>query len=82
MFTTLAFFYTSIRVDSWPGREQAMQRNNILDLVGRTPIVAIRRLNPHKKVTIYAKLEAFNPGGSVKDRIALHMIETAEKAES
>lgn len=57
-----------------------MQRNNILDLIGRTPIVPIRRLNPHKNITIYAKLEAFNPGGSVKDRIALHMIETAEKS--
>jgi cysteinyl-tRNA synthetase len=57
-----------------------MQRNNILDLIGRTPIVPIRRLNPHKNVSIYVKLESFNPGGSVKDRIALHMIETAEKS--
>ena len=54
--------------------------NNILDLIGNTPIVPIRRLNPYKKVTIYAKLEAFNPAGSVKERIALNMIEEAEKA--
>ncbi|MEW6428651.1 MAG: cysteine--tRNA ligase [Thermodesulfobacteriota bacterium] len=57
-----------------------MQRNNILDLIGNTPIVPIRRLNPHKNVTVYAKLEGYNPGGSVKDRIALNMIETAEKS--
>jgi cysteinyl-tRNA synthetase len=52
---------------------------NILDLVGNTPIVPIRRLNPFKDVTIYAKLEAFNPAGSVKERIALNMIEDAEQ---
>lgn len=39
----------------------------------------IRRLNPYNNVKIYAKLENFNPGGSIKDRIALHMIEEAEK---
>ncbi len=52
----------------------------ILDLVGNTPLVPIRRLNPYKKVEILAKLESFNPGGSVKDRIALNMIEAAEAA--
>ena len=51
---------------------------NILDLIGNTPLVPIKRLNPFKKVAIYAKLESFNPGGSVKDRIALNMIEDAE----
>jgi cysteinyl-tRNA synthetase len=51
----------------------------ILDLIGNTPIVAIRRLNPCKNVTILAKLESFNPGGSIKDRIALNMIEAAEQ---
>jgi cysteinyl-tRNA synthetase len=51
----------------------------ILDEIGNTPLVQIRRINPFKKVTIYAKLESFNPGGSVKDRIALYMIEDAEK---
>ena len=53
---------------------------SILDQIGNTPLVPIKRLNPLKKVTIYAKLEAFNPGGSVKDRVALNMIETAEAA--
>lgn len=52
----------------------------ILDLVGNTPIVAIGKLNPFKNVTIYAKLESMNVGGSVKDRIAKHMIEMAEKS--
>ena len=54
--------------------------NNILELIGNTPIVRINRLNPHKNITIYAKLESGNPGGSVKDRIALSMIEEAEQS--
>ena len=52
---------------------------NILDQIGNTPLVPIRRLCPNKKVEILAKLESFNPGGSVKDRPALYMIEHAEK---
>ena len=51
---------------------------SILDLVGRTPMVEIRRLNPNPRVKIFAKLEGFNPTGSIKDRIALKMIEQAE----
>ncbi len=53
--------------------------NNILELIGHTPIIKINRLNPNKKVNIFAKLEGQNPGGSIKDRIALKMIEEAEK---
>jgi len=52
---------------------------NILKSIGNTPIVRINRLNPNKNTTIYAKLEGANPTGSVKDRIALSMIEQAEK---
>ncbi len=52
--------------------------NNILDLIGNTPLVKINNLNPNKNTTIYAKLEGNNPGGSIKDRIALKMIEQAE----
>ena len=52
---------------------------NILQLIGNTPLVKINRLNPNKKVELYAKLEFFNPGSSVKDRTALSMIEGAEK---
>nr|MCK4929473.1 cysteine synthase A [Nanoarchaeota archaeon] len=51
---------------------------NILQTIGNTPLVRINRLNPNKKVTIYAKVEGFNPTGSIKDRIALKMIEQAE----
>ena len=53
---------------------------NILKLIGNTPLVKINKLNPNKKVELYAKLESFNPGGSVKDRIGLTMIEEAEKS--
>ncbi|HEX16529.1 MAG TPA: cysteine--tRNA ligase [Deltaproteobacteria bacterium] len=51
----------------------------VLELIGSTPMVEIRRLNPNPRVRILAKLESFNPGGSVKDRIALRMIEEAER---
>ncbi len=51
---------------------------NILETIGNTPIVKINRLNPNKNCTIYAKLEGLNPSGSIKDRIALAMIEQAE----
>src|SRR5512138_3053229 len=50
---------------------------SILDSIGRTPLVALGRLNPNPRVRLLVKLEGNNPGGSVKDRIALHMIRTA-----
>lgn len=50
---------------------------SIIDLVGNTRMVEIKKLNPVKGVTIYAKLEGDNPGGSVKDRPALNMIRSA-----
>jgi len=53
--------------------------NTILTMIGETPLVEIRRLNPSKKVKIFAKLESVNPGGSIKDRTALFMIEKAEE---
>ena len=49
----------------------------ILDTVGNTPLVQIQRLNPNPNVTVYAKLEGNNPGGSVKDRPALNIIRSA-----
>lgn len=57
-----------------------MVYKNILEMIGQTRIVQINRLNPHNKIKMYAKIEADNPGGSVKDRIALNMIETAEQS--
>ena len=53
--------------------------NSVLDLIGNTPIVDVSVLSPNPRVRILAKLEGQNPGGSVKDRIALSMIEQAEK---
>ena len=52
---------------------------NIADLVGRTPVVKLSRIAPELDVELFAKLEAFNPGGSVKDRIGVAMIEAAER---
>ena len=49
----------------------------ILDTVGNTPMVELQRLNPNKKIKVFAKLEGNNPGGSVKDRPALNMIKSA-----
>ena len=51
---------------------------NILKLIGKTPLVRINKINPNKNVLILAKLEKQNPAGSVKDRITVSMIEAAE----
>ena len=53
---------------------------SILDKIGNTPLVEIKNLNPNPQVKILAKLEYFNPGGSIKDRAALFMIENGEKS--
>ncbi|EFI35675.1 cysteine synthase B [Desulfonatronospira thiodismutans ASO3-1] len=55
--------------------------SDLLSLIGNTPLVEIKALSPNPGVTILAKLEMSNPGGSVKDRVALAMIERAEKFE-
>ncbi|MEW4355267.1 cysteine synthase A [Streptococcus pneumoniae] len=52
---------------------------NITELIGQTPIVKLNRIVPEGAADVYVKLEAFNPGSSVKDRIALSMIEKAEQ---
>lgn len=57
-----------------------MIKENILQTIGSTPMVRINRLNPNPRVNIFAKLEGFNPTGSIKDRIALRMVEAAERA--
>jgi S-sulfo-L-cysteine synthase (O-acetyl-L-serine-dependent) len=53
-------------------------KEDILQTIGNTPLVRLNKLNPNKNVTICAKVEGFNPTGSIKDRIALSMIEQAE----
>ncbi len=54
--------------------------DSVLDLIGNTPMVRLNRLPKPGSATIYAKLESLNPAGSVKDRIALAMVEAAERA--
>ena len=56
-----------------------MKSESVLDLIGNTPLVGVHALSPNPRVKIYAKLEGQNPGGSSKDRIALKMVELAEK---
>lgn len=53
--------------------------NNITALIGNTPLVKLNRVVPAGAADVYVKLEFFNPGGSVKDRIALAMVEAAEQ---
>lgn len=54
--------------------------DTVLDLVGATPLVRLKRVVPDTAATVLGKMESLNPGGSVKDRIALSMIEDAESA--
>ena len=54
--------------------------DSILGTVGNTPIVRINNLTPRADVNLFVKIEAFNPLGSVKDRLALGVIEAAEEA--
>ena len=54
---------------------------NIIELIGNTPLVELRRLNPADgRVQLYGKLESSNPGGSIKDRVALSMVEAGERS--
>lgn len=52
--------------------------NNVVELIGNTPLIKINRISEENSAEIFVKLESFNPAGSVKDRIALNMIEDAE----
>jgi len=56
-----------------------MMSTNILEQIGNTPLVRLEKMEEKGSAAIYAKVEAFNPGGSIKDRICLAMIEAAEK---
>src|SRR5262249_44081141 len=62
-----------------PGGPCAMKYDNILQTIGRTPIVRINKLAP-EGVNLFVKLESFNPMSSVKDRMALAVIEAAERS--
>ena len=56
-----------------------MKHDSVLGLIGNTPLVGVHQLSPNPGVKIWAKLEGQNPGGSSKDRIALKMVELAER---
>ncbi|MFB6306192.1 MAG: pyridoxal-phosphate dependent enzyme, partial [Flavobacteriales bacterium] len=53
--------------------------NNILETISNTPLVKLNKLTKEIPATVLAKVETFNPGNSVKDRIAVQMVEDAEK---
>jgi cystathionine beta-synthase len=53
---------------------------DVLSAIGRTPLVKLGKVVPHGAATVLVKLEYMNPGGSIKDRMAIHIIEKAEKA--
>lgn len=56
--------------------------SSVVELIGDTPIIKLSKVVPEGFADVYLKLEAFNVGGSIKDRIALNMIATAEERES
>jgi len=60
--------------------DSARKKHTVLELIGVTPMVQLNRVGPERGAEIWAKLEAFNPGGSVKDRTAIAMIEAAERS--
>jgi len=59
-------------------KEEIQAYNNVLELIGNTPLIKLNKITAKMKGNYYAKVEAFNPGHSSKDRIALHIIEQAE----
>ena len=62
-----------------PSRNRSAIHESIVDTIGNTPIVKLQRMSQKQGVDIYVKCESENPGGSVKDRLALGIIEWAEK---
>ena len=60
-------------------KEQIKAYNSVLDLIGNTPLIKLNRITQNLEGNFYAKVESFNPGHSTKDRIALYIIEEAEK---
>jgi cystathionine beta-synthase len=71
---------TKIRAMPGPtASQQADIKDSILDTVGETPVVRLSRIGAGLATPIVAKLESFNPGGSIKDRVALRLVEAAER---
>src|SRR4051794_40359636 len=62
----------------FPNRRRAME--SVLDAIGGTPLIRLRKVAPPGGARLFAKVEYLNPGGSVKDRIGIRMIEAAGRA--
>ena len=60
-------------------KEEIKAYNSVLELIGNTPLIKLNKVSADLEGNFYAKVEAFNPGHSTKDRIALYIIEEAEK---
>ncbi len=60
-------------------KEELLAHNNVLDLIGNTPMIKLNKIASNLKGNFFAKVEGFNPGHSTKDRIALYIIEEAER---
>ena len=60
-------------------KQEIKAYNNVLELIGNTPLIKLSKVAASLSGSFYAKVEAFNPGHSTKDRIALYIIEEAEK---
>src|SRR5690606_39122469 len=60
-------------------KNEIKTHESILELIGNTPLIKLKRITKHMKGNFYAKVEAFNPGHSTKDRIALYILDQAEK---
>jgi cysteine synthase B len=75
LFSVAGFFFP----EGWDMQVAIRKSRGLRSSIGRTPLVELRRLNPNPAVRLFVKLEGNNPGGSVKDRPALFMIEGAEK---
>src|SRR5690606_36356589 len=60
-------------------KEEIKAHNNVLELIGNTPLIKLNKITRGMKGNYFAKVEAFNPGHSTKDRIALYIIEEAER---
>src|SRR6185312_5375688 len=63
-----------------PHKHQPMWYNNILETIGNTPMVKLNKVTTDIPATVLAKIETTNPGNSIKDRMAIKMIEDAEKS--
>ncbi|HBY68824.1 MAG: cystathionine beta-synthase, partial [Flavobacteriaceae bacterium] len=60
-------------------KEEIQAHDNVLQLIGNTPLIKLNNITANMKGNYFAKVEAFNPGHSSKDRIALYIVEQAEK---